>query len=152
VIGADVPGYGPTGNELAGRLRELLPDELVVKFDADLRVFQPYEDDDFSVCGVLSAFSWSFDRCIAAGATDSIRSSLAVMDELLAIAAPKGVGIPLRHELYDAVITCFVENVLSTTKFGHPLVVANLGPKVRELCERFRPEWLLPDPHGRLAT
>ena len=75
-----------------------------------------------------------------------------MIDELLEIAAPKDVGIPLRHELYDSVIPCFLEEVLPASREGHPLVVPNLGPKAREFCERFRPDWLLPEPRGWLAT
>jgi hypothetical protein len=56
----------PSGAELADRLRQLFPEMDHARFDEEVDGFGSPEGN-VSACGVLSAFSWTFQRWLAAG-------------------------------------------------------------------------------------
>ncbi len=132
----------PSGPELARRLRALVPEAGRSAYDQDVELFNA-EPGKGTTCGALAAFSWAFERMVAAADEASIKAALLFVDSLLETATPS---------LRDSVVTCFLENVLPTTPAGHPLVVPNLGPRSRDWCESHSPYWLQPDPDARLAT
>jgi hypothetical protein len=140
----------PSGRELAGALRKQFPEMDAALFDDDVALFSA-NDGEVSACGVLSAFSWAFDRWVAAGAVEPIRRALALVEEWLAgYLSPNRDAVASR--IYDSLLSCFLENILPTTPEGHPLVVPNLGPKTRSVCEASDPSWLLPNADATLAT
>lgn len=130
------------GPELARQLRALVPRAGRSAYDEDVDLFAK-EPGKGTACGALMAFSWAFDRMIAAADEPSIKAALLFVDKLLETATPS---------FHDIVITCFLENVLPTTPTGHPFVVPNLGPHARGWCENHAPFCLQPDFGARLAT
>jgi hypothetical protein len=137
----------PTSPELQSLFRDLLPERFRAGFDEDVAVFADthgYTDD----CGVLMALGWAFDRLIAAAELDAIGLVLATIEDLLSQADPEDWVKP-RHGLLNSISACFLESVLPTTPAGQPMVVPQMGPLAKKCV---RPDWLLPNPNGRLAT
>jgi hypothetical protein len=130
-----------------GQLRGLLPHPYRAHFDDDADTFT--SDGEISRCGVLMAFSWSFDRLIRANKKEAIGAVLDAVEGLLREFGPQVVGPAAQCGIWNDIAACFLENVLPTTPAGHPLVVPQMGPLARECVE---PRWLLPDPNATLAT
>jgi hypothetical protein len=123
-----------------------LPARFQGRFDDDSGMFTT--DDRISCGGVLMALSWSFDRLIREREKEAIGAVLDAVESLIQRYRPPAHGKIAPYGLYNAVITCFLENVLPTTPAGHPLVVPQLGPLTRGSVP---PHWLLPDPNAKLA-
>jgi hypothetical protein len=124
-----------------------LPQRFRARFDDDADTFT--NDGSISCCGVLSAFSWSFDRLIRAQESQAIGAVLNTVEGLLSEFGPHALGTAAQCGIYNDIAVCFLENVLPTTPAGHALVVPQMGPLTRSCVE---PNWLLPDANATLAT
>lgn len=132
----------PTALEIVEKLRTAFPGWATLDEDV---AWSQLDQEPLSRCGVLMALSFEFHHWVAANDVGAISRALAVVDELLTTTQQLPPGSPsaaYRENLYNDVVTCFLEGVVDDSESFRTSVLPNAaGAHVRVAIEREHERW-----------
>lgn len=136
----------PTADDIVEILRAAYPNWEAL--DDDM-AWSQVEGEPLEWCGVFMAFAFQVNHWISSSDSESIRSALAIIDDLLAYSPPVPAGSPrseaatsAKHNLYAAIWTCFVDTVANGPDQVRSAILPNVtGERVRAIFERELTTW-----------